>query len=64
MSFSNGTLHGFAFVGTLVLGGALFGGTLYLTEAAEAAHIPPLKEMVTIEAQLARKSVKKVQPQK
>src|SRR4051794_16359413 len=64
MSFSNSTLHGFAFVGTLVLGGALFGGTLYLTESAEAAHLPPLREMMTIEASLARKTVKKTQPQK
>jgi outer membrane biosynthesis protein TonB len=64
MSLNNGQLHGFAFVGTLVLGGALFGTTLYLTQAAEAAHIPPLREMVTIEAQLARKSVKQKQPQK
>jgi hypothetical protein len=64
MSFNNGQLHGFAFAGTLVLGGALFGATLYLTQAAQAAHVPPLKEMVTIEAQLARKSEKKKQPQK
>src|SRR5215813_13082604 len=60
----NGPLHGFAFVGTVLFSGALFGGTLYLTEAAEASHQPELKEMITIEASLARKSEKKTQPQK
>jgi outer membrane biosynthesis protein TonB len=65
MSFNNGQLHGFAFAGTLVLAGSLFSTTLYLTEAAGATHEPQLKEMVTIEAQLARKSEKKKQqPQK
>jgi len=64
MSFNNRQMHGFALVGTVVLSGALFGGTLYLTETAEAAHQPELKEMITIEASLARKSEKKRQPQK
>jgi outer membrane biosynthesis protein TonB len=65
MSFNNNQMHGFALVGTFVLTGALFGGTLYLTEAAELdAHQPELKEMVTIEASLARKSEQKKQPQK
>ncbi|TMQ02643.1 MAG: TonB C-terminal domain-containing protein [Deltaproteobacteria bacterium] len=64
MSFSNGQMHGFALASTLVLSAVLFGGTLYLTEAAEAAHEPQLKEMMTIEASLARKSEKKRQPQK
>jgi len=64
MSLNNGQLHGVALFGTLILGGTLFGTTLYLTTAAEAAHVPQLKEMVTIEAQLARKSEKKKQPQK
>jgi outer membrane biosynthesis protein TonB len=64
MSFNNNQLHGFAFVGTIVVAGSLFVGTLYLTEAAGAVHEPQLKEMVTIEAQLARKSEKKKQPQK
>jgi len=64
MSFNNAQLHGLALVGTFVLTGALFGGTLYLTEAAGAPHEPELKEMVAIEASLARKSVKKQQPQK
>jgi outer membrane biosynthesis protein TonB len=64
MSFNNGQMHGFALVGTVLLSAALFGGTLYLTEAAEAAHEPQIKEMITIEASLARKSEKKKQPQK
>ena len=64
MSFNNSQLHGFAFVGTIVLAGALFGGTLYLSEAAGGPHEPELREMVAIEASLARKSVKKQQPQK
>lgn len=64
MSFNNGQIHGFALVGTAVLSGVLFGGTLYLTGAAEAAHQPELKEMIAIEASLARKSEKKQQPQK
>jgi len=64
MSFNNAQLHGLALVGTFVLTGALFGGTLYLTEAAGGPHEPELKEMVAIEASLARKSVKKQQPQK
>ncbi|HEX8114996.1 MAG TPA: TonB C-terminal domain-containing protein [Kofleriaceae bacterium] len=64
MSFNNGQMHGLALVGTVVLSGALFGGTLYLTEAAEATHPPELKEMITIEASLARTSEKKKQPQK
>ena len=64
MSFNNGQMHGVALAGTVVLSGALFGATLYLTEATEAAHQPELKEMVTIEASLARKSEKKKQPQK
>jgi outer membrane biosynthesis protein TonB len=64
MSFNNSQMHGFALVGTLALSAALFGGTLYMTEAAEAAHQPELKEMITIEASLARKAEKKKQPQK
>ena len=64
MSFNNGQMHGLALIGTFVLSGALFGGTLYLTEAAEPAHQPELRGMITIEASLARKSEKKKQPQK
>jgi outer membrane biosynthesis protein TonB len=64
MSFNNTQLHGFAFVGTLALAGVLFGGTLYLSETGDADHEPQLKELITIEASLARKSEKKVQPQK
>jgi outer membrane biosynthesis protein TonB len=64
MSFNNGQMHGLALVGTFALSGALFFATLYMTEAAEAVHQPELKEMITIEALLARKSEKKKQPQK
>ena len=64
MSLNNGTLHGLAFVGTLVSVGSLFGATLYFAQAGETSHVPPLKEMVTMEASLARKSEKKQQPQK
>jgi outer membrane biosynthesis protein TonB len=64
MSLNNSQLHGFALVGTFVFSAALFGGTLYLTHAAEVEHVPPLKEMITIEASLARKAEKKRQPQK
>jgi outer membrane biosynthesis protein TonB len=64
MSLNNSQLHGFAFAGTLVLAGSLFGATLYMTEAVEPEHVPALKEMMTIEASLARKSEKKQQPQK
>ena len=64
MSFNDGQLHGFAFAGTIVVSAALFATVLYMTEAEETSHVPPLKEMVTMEASLARKSVKKQQPQK
>jgi outer membrane biosynthesis protein TonB len=64
MSLNNSQLHGFALAGTIVLSVALFGATLYLTEAVEASHEPQLKEMITIEASLARKSEKQRQPQK
>jgi hypothetical protein len=64
MSASNNQLHGFACVGTFLLVGSLFGTTIYMTQAEAAVHAPPLKEYVTIEAQLARKSEKKQQPQK
>jgi len=64
MSLNNGTLHGLALVGTLVSVGSLFGATLYLADAADTSHVPPLKEMMTMEASLARKSEKKQQPQK
>jgi outer membrane biosynthesis protein TonB len=64
MSLNNSQLHGFAFVGTIAFSAALFGGTLYLTRPVEVEHVAPLKEMMTIEASLARKSEKKRQPQK
>lgn len=64
MSFNNSQMHGVALAGTIVLAGSVFGTTLYMTGAAEVSHVPPLKEMVTIEASLARKAEKKQQPQK
>jgi outer membrane biosynthesis protein TonB len=64
MSFNNGQMHGVALVGTLALAGSVFGTTLYMAGAAEARHVPPLKDMITIEASLARKAVKQRQPQK
>jgi outer membrane biosynthesis protein TonB len=64
MSLNNSQLHGFAFVGTFVFTAGLLGATVFLVETTEATHEPPLKEMVTIEASLARKSEKKKQPQK
>jgi outer membrane biosynthesis protein TonB len=65
MSLNNGQLHGVAFVGTLVLGGALLLGTVILADSSgDSTHMPELKEMVAIEASLARKSEKKKQPQK
>jgi outer membrane biosynthesis protein TonB len=64
MSINNGQMHGFALVGTGILSAALFIGTVFMTEAAPVEHQPELKEMITIEASLARKSEKKKQPQK
>lgn len=66
MGLNNSQLHGVAFVGTIVLGGTLFVTTLYLSQAiaVTTAAPPPLQEMMTIEASLARKSEKKKQPQK
>jgi outer membrane biosynthesis protein TonB len=64
MSLNNNQLHGFALVGTLGFSAALFGGTLYLTQTVAPTHEPPLKEMMTMEASLARKSEKRKQPQK
>jgi outer membrane biosynthesis protein TonB len=65
MSLNDSQLHGFAFAGTIVFVGSLFGTTVYLTQAVGATtHEPALKEMVAIEASLARKSEKKQQPQK
>lgn len=64
MSFTNGQMHGVALAGAIALSGALFGGTLFLTKAAEVVHQPELKDLITIEASLARKSTKKRQPQK
>jgi hypothetical protein len=63
MSLNNGQLHGFALVGTLVLSAGLLISTVYLAQA-DATVAAPLKKMITIEAQLARKSTKQRQPQK
>lgn len=65
MSTSNVTLHGLAGTGTLVLVGAAGVVVALLGQAAPPPpHEPPLKEMIAIEAQLAKKAEKKVQPQK
>ncbi len=65
MSASNNQLHVFALTGTICLVGVLFAATLVLGHAAPAAPSePPLKQYVTIEASLAKKSVAKTQPQK
>jgi hypothetical protein len=64
MSLNNNQLHGVAFAGTLVLGGAAIVLLVLLTQTAEIPHEPPIKDLMTIEASLARKSEKKTQPQK
>lgn len=64
MSLTNATLHGLAFAGTLIVGSGLFGALVYASRPAQAAHEPPLKDMITMEAALARKSVKQKQPVK
>ena len=65
MSTSNVTLHGLAGTGTLVLvGGAGLVIALLGQAAPPPPHEPPLKDMIAIEASLAKKSEKKVQPQK
>jgi TonB C terminal len=64
VSFNNRQMHGVALVGTLVIGGAALGATVYLTSPAEASQAEPPREMVTIEAQLARKASKPHQPVK
>jgi outer membrane biosynthesis protein TonB len=64
MSLHNSHMHVLAFVGTLGLMCAGFGMIVYWTIPAEAAHVPPLKEMITIEAALAKKSTKQKQPVK
>jgi outer membrane biosynthesis protein TonB len=64
MSLNNGQLHGVAFAGTIVLVAGLFVATVYLIQEVDGERVPPLKEMITIEATLARKSEKKQQPQK
>ena len=64
MSATNAQMHGLALAGTVVLAGGLFVATALASGVSEARQEPRLKELVTIEAQLARKSEKKRQPQK
>ena len=64
MSPNNSQLHVFALAGTIVCVGGLFGATLYLARPVTLVHEPPLKELITMEVALARKSVNKTQPQK
>ncbi len=65
MSFTDSQLHGAAFIGTLAIAGALTGPlAIYLGGGHDSDDSGQLKEMVTIEAQLARKSTTKKQPQK
>jgi outer membrane biosynthesis protein TonB len=64
MSLHNSHMHVLAFVGTFGLMCAGLGMVVYWTVPAEAAHEPPLKEMITIEASLARKATKPKQPVK
>jgi len=64
MSLNNSQMHGAALVATIVVAGALFAVTFYAAQSVEPPHEPPLKEMITIEASLARKSVKQKQPVK
>ncbi len=68
MSDSNSTLHSYALAGTIALTGSLLGGLLFGDrlgcQASADTHEPALKERITIEASLARKSEKKKQPQK
>jgi hypothetical protein len=64
MSLNNSQMHGAALVATLAVAGGLFVVTFYAAQTVEVPHEPPLKELITIEASLARKSVKQKQPVK
>jgi outer membrane biosynthesis protein TonB len=64
MSLNNSQMHGAALVATIVVASALFVVTFYAAQTVEVPHEPKLKEMITIEASLARKSVKQKQPVK
>jgi outer membrane biosynthesis protein TonB len=64
MSLNNSQMHGTALVATIVVAGGLFVVTFFYAAQAEVPHEPPIKEMITIEASLARKSVKQKQPVK
>jgi outer membrane biosynthesis protein TonB len=64
VSLNNNQLHVVAFVGTTLLTVGLVVVVFVVDMVGATSYEPPLKEMVTIEASLARKSVKKQQPQK
>jgi outer membrane biosynthesis protein TonB len=64
MSLNNSQMHGAALVATIVVASGLFVVTFYAAQTVEVPREPPLKEMITIEASLARKSVKQKQPVK
>lgn len=64
MSYSDGQMHGLALLGTAVVGAGMVGAIALLASPAEAAHVPPLKDMIAIEASLARKATKPRQPVK
>lgn len=66
MSITNNQLHVAAAIGTIALLGSMLGAGAYLALAKDdkGAVVPPLREMITIEASLARKSDKPTQPQK
>src|SRR4051794_22002677 len=65
MSLTDSQLHGFALAGTDALAAALTGPlAIWMGGNAAADEGGQLKDMVTIEAQLARKSTVKKQPQK
>lgn len=66
MSITNNQLHVAAALGTIALLGSMLGTGAYLALAKDdkPAAVPPLREMITIEASLARKADKPTQPQK
>lgn len=65
MSFSDSQLHVAALVGTLAIGAGMTTPlAIWMGGGHDEDDSGQLKEMVTIEAQLARKSTKKTQPNK
>jgi len=65
MSLSDSQLHTAALIGTLAIAGALTGPlAIWMGGGHDVDDSGQLKDMVTIEAQLARKSTTKKQPQK